>query len=91
MFAFWYFFYLFESMIGVLVHDYALKGYTGPGTTWANEMKFCYKSCFCLFDVFDAIYSVWETFVCLRACVYLCMFVALNEAVWFHECHFVWY
>ena len=27
-------------MIGVLGHDSALKGYTGPGTTWANEMNF---------------------------------------------------
>ena len=27
-------------MIGVLNHDSTLQGYTGPGTTWANEMKF---------------------------------------------------
>ena len=27
-------------MNGVLGHDSALKGYTGPGTTWANEMNF---------------------------------------------------
>ena len=27
-------------MIGVLGHDSALQGYTGPGTTWANEMNF---------------------------------------------------
>ena len=27
-------------MNGVLDHDSALKGYTGPGTTWANEMTF---------------------------------------------------
>ena len=25
-------------MIGVLGHDSALVGYTGSGTTWANEM-----------------------------------------------------
>ena len=25
-------------MIGVLGHDSALQGYTGPGTTWANEI-----------------------------------------------------
>ena len=27
-------------MIGVLSHDSALSRYTGPGTTWANEMNF---------------------------------------------------
>ena len=27
-------------MIGVLCHDSALKGYTGPGTTWANKIHF---------------------------------------------------
>ena len=27
-------------MNGVLGHDSALSGYTGPGTTWANEMNF---------------------------------------------------
>ena len=26
-------------MIGVLDHDSALQGYTGPGTTWKNEMN----------------------------------------------------
>ena len=26
-------------MIGVLIHDSALYGYTGPGTTWANWMN----------------------------------------------------
>ena len=26
-------------MNGVLGHDSALYGYTGPGTTWANEMN----------------------------------------------------
>ena len=31
---------VFYFMIGVLGHDSALKGYTGPGKTWANEMKF---------------------------------------------------
>ena len=28
-----------SEMIGVLGHDSALQGYTGPGTTWANEMN----------------------------------------------------
>ena len=28
------------EMNGVLDHDSALSGYTGPGTTWANEMNF---------------------------------------------------
>ena len=27
-------------MIGVLGHDSALSGYTGPGATWTNEIKF---------------------------------------------------
>ena len=27
-------------MIGVLGPDSALEGYTGPWTTWANEMNF---------------------------------------------------
>ena len=27
-------------MIGVLGHDSALYGYTGPETTWTNEMNF---------------------------------------------------
>ena len=27
-------------MNGVLGHDFQLKDYTGPGTTWANEMNF---------------------------------------------------
>ena len=27
-------------MIGVLSHDSALKGCSGPGTTWTNEMNF---------------------------------------------------
>ena len=27
-------------MIDVLGHDFALEGYTGPGTTWSNEMNF---------------------------------------------------
>ena len=27
-------------MNSVLDHDSALKGYTGPRTTWANEMNF---------------------------------------------------
>ena len=31
---------LSECMHGVLGHDSALKGYTRPGTTWANGMKF---------------------------------------------------
>ena len=26
-------------MIGALGHDSAPQGYTGPGTTWANEMN----------------------------------------------------
>ena len=25
---------------GILGHDCALQGYTGPGTTWAFEVKF---------------------------------------------------
>ena len=29
-----------ESMIGVLGHDSALSGYTGPGTTWVNGINF---------------------------------------------------
>ena len=29
-----------KEMIGVLVHDSTLYGYTGPGTTWASEMNF---------------------------------------------------
>ena len=29
-----------SRMIGVLGHDSALLGYTGPETTWANEMIF---------------------------------------------------
>ena len=28
-----------SEMSGVLSHGSALKGYTGPGTTWANKMK----------------------------------------------------
>ena len=28
------------SMNGALGHDSALQGYTGPGTTWADEMNF---------------------------------------------------
>ena len=24
----------------VLVHNYALQGYTGPGTIWGNEINF---------------------------------------------------
>ena len=27
-------------MNGVLSHDSTLRGYAGPGTTWANEMNF---------------------------------------------------
>ena len=27
-------------MYGVLGYNFALKGYTGPGTTWANEIYF---------------------------------------------------
>ena len=27
-------------MNGVLSHDSALQGFTGPGTNWANEMNF---------------------------------------------------
>ena len=27
-------------MNGDLGHESALEGYTGPGTTWTNEMKF---------------------------------------------------
>ena len=27
-------------MDGVLDHDSALQGYTGPGITWANEINF---------------------------------------------------
>ena len=27
-------------MNGVLSHNSVLKGYTGPGTTWANDMNF---------------------------------------------------
>ena len=30
-------------MTGVLGHDFALEGYTGPGTTKANEMNFSMK------------------------------------------------
>ena len=30
-------------MIAVLDHDSALEGYTGPGTTWVNDI-FCYES-----------------------------------------------
>ena len=26
-------------MLGVVGHDYALQDYTGPWTTWANEMN----------------------------------------------------
>ena len=26
-------------MIGVLRHDSAMQGYTGPGTTWPNAMN----------------------------------------------------
>ena len=29
-----------KEMVGVLGHNSALKGYTGPGTTWADEMNF---------------------------------------------------
>ena len=29
-----------SNKYGVLSHDFALFGYTGPGTTWANEMNF---------------------------------------------------
>ena len=29
-----------NEMIGVLDHDSALYGYTGPWATWANEMDF---------------------------------------------------
>ena len=29
-----------DEMIGVLGHDSALYGYTGLGTTWANDMNF---------------------------------------------------
>ena len=29
-------------MNGILGHDSALKGYTGPGITCDNEMNFCY-------------------------------------------------
>ena len=28
-----------KEMIGVLGHDSALEGYTGPGPTWANEIN----------------------------------------------------
>ena len=28
------------EMIGVLGHDSAMSGYTGLGTTWANETNF---------------------------------------------------
>ena len=28
---------------GVLGHDSALQGYTGPGTTWVNEVNFVVK------------------------------------------------
>ena len=27
-------------MIGVVGHDFALQGYTGPEATWENEMNF---------------------------------------------------
>ena len=30
-------------MNGVLSHDSAMYGYTGPRTTWANEMNFVLK------------------------------------------------
>ena len=30
-------------MNGVFSHDSALQGYTGPGTTWANEMNLAMK------------------------------------------------
>ena len=29
-----------HDMVGVLVHDSVLQGYTSPGTTWANDMNF---------------------------------------------------
>ena len=32
-----------KQMNGVLDHDAALKGYTGPGITWANEMNFVWN------------------------------------------------
>ena len=34
-------------MIGALGYDSALSGYTGPGTTRANEMNSNFRSCFC--------------------------------------------
>ena len=39
---------VFESsneMNGVLGHNSALVRLSGPGTTWINEMNFCYESC----------------------------------------------
>ena len=29
-----------NEMNGVQGHNFALQGYTGPGTTWDNEMNF---------------------------------------------------
>ena len=37
---YWYTQYKWKEMTGVLGHDSALSGYTGPRTTWANEMNF---------------------------------------------------
>ena len=37
---------IFSDMIGVLGHDSALKGYTGPWKIWDNEKCF---SGFCLY------------------------------------------
>ena len=38
-------------MIGVLGHDSALQGYTGPGKNLVNEMN-CYESCpWCRIDL----------------------------------------
>ena len=29
-----------DEMNGILRHDSAVQGYTGPGSTWTNEMNF---------------------------------------------------
>ena len=36
---------MWNEMNGVLGYNSALRGYTGPGTTWANEMNFGYRPC----------------------------------------------
>ena len=34
-----------SELVIQLGHDSAVLGYTGPGTTWADEMNICYEPC----------------------------------------------